>query len=832
MKRLFYRTMMISQRFFIAIFILSLCFSSQLLVYCYGLDIPSVDPAVENKVPFETVKKVAELKAEVLWGKVVSGPIIPFSDINGKLTAYLFMFYTDDGQFPSIQEINKKITETTSKSFQLQHAEENWQQDFGYIVLSATYDQVPIIEYAHHVPQYYLSYEKAKARASLKLGAIHPRLIHIYYGGPLEQWFEFAEGGKTILIDAFTMKPYVKKQLVKVKNHDDTIKNDIKERVEEAWVALEKFEPSVGYCVRDSNVIDSVPFYTWSYGCTPTASAMLMGYWDERNYGRLVDYYFDHPDVPTQQTIYNVPNVQRELAIEMGTDTIHGGTWGDSVPGGHLRVANDINGYSFNSTFTYGGDWNDWCWDLIKSEIDAGRPFHWMVNDYLRIGPHHGEIDTMYPVNHSITATGYVDNGALENDFVIVHDTWNAYVTYWALYTTYGGYSYSSVATLVPGGAESNNIRLTFPTGGEVLENDSTYEITWTSTGAGIDHCALYYSSDNCEYWETIEDIIPNTGSHSWIAPTGNMENVRVKIDAYNSSRDLLADDASRDNFQVTSGNASGIDTIAYENCSPYYIDALPITFNGFPLDYYNVRFTPIDDCSLLAAQFYFARKGGTGWTLRVYVWSDSGGFPYEIIDSVDVPEDSINTSHDETGWTSAYLAEKNITFLQFQDFHIGYSLIGAGAEDSLPLIADYGFTDRSSAYWNGNFVTVHSLTGGGHNYFIDAIVSYDYEGCEEGKQPAVTPVVFSIDQNYPNPFKQSTTINYQLSAATKVTLTVYDVTGRKVTTLFNEYQKAGNHRYVWNGTDKHGRKLASGIYFSVLEVNGNQKRKKILLLK
>ncbi|KPJ72232.1 hypothetical protein AMJ52_06980 [candidate division TA06 bacterium DG_78] len=559
---------------------------------------------------------------------------------------------------------------------------------------------------------------------------------------------------------------------------------------------------------------------------------MLMGYWDERGYGRLVDYFFDHPDVPTQQTIYNVPNVQKELAIEMDTDTMHGGTWGDSVPGGHMRVANDINGYNFNSTFTFGGDWNNWCWNLIKSEIDAGRPFHWMVNDYLRIGPHHGEIDTMYPVNHSIAAIGYIDNGALENDFVIVHDTWNAYVTYWALYTTYGDYSYSSVATLVPGGAESNNVKLTFPTGGEVFRSDSTYDITWTSTGGGIDHCALYYSSDNCEYWETIEDIAPNTGSHTWIAPVGNMENVRVKIDAYSSSRDLLADDASRDNFEIATGNVSGIDTIAYENYSPYYVDALPTVLNGYPSDYYNVRFTPIDDCSLLVAQFYFARRGGTGWTLRVYVWSDNNGFPYEIIDSVDVPDDSINTRHDETGWTRAYLAEKNIKFPKFHDFHIGYSLIGAGAGDSLPIIADYGFTDRSSVYWNGNFVTLHSLTGGGHNYFIDAIVSYDYEGCEEDKQPIVTPVVSSLNQNYPNPFNQFTTIDYQLSAAANVLLTVYDVTGRKVNTLLNEYQKAGNHSYVWNGTDKQGRKLANGIYFYVLKVNENQKRKKILLLK
>ncbi|KPJ71250.1 hypothetical protein AMJ52_08770, partial [candidate division TA06 bacterium DG_78] len=236
MKRLFYKNILISRCLSITAFILSLCFSFQLPVYGNEIEIPSADHEIENKVPFETVKKVARLKAEILWGEVVSGPIMPFSDIDGKLTAYLFMFYTGDGQFPSIQEISKKITETTSKKSQLQNAEENWQQDFGYIVLAATYDQIPIIEYANHLSQYYLCYEKAKVIARLKLGNVHPRLIHIYYGGPLEQWFEFVGGGKTILIDAFTMMPYVKEQLVKVRDRSDGVENDIKGRVEKAWM--------------------------------------------------------------------------------------------------------------------------------------------------------------------------------------------------------------------------------------------------------------------------------------------------------------------------------------------------------------------------------------------------------------------------------------------------------------------------------------------------------------------------------------------------------------------------------------------------------------------
>ncbi len=832
MKKSQSKTGVMSKLFSISVLVMLFGIGFQIHAHGGELDIPWADPNVQNGVPFENIKTIAQLKADVLWGKVTPGPVIPYSDLDGKVTAYLFTFYIGGQQFPSYQEITKGLTRKASEIHQPENNGKDWQQNFGYIILSATYNQVPIVEYSNHLPQYYLRGEQAKAVAALNLEYFNPELVCIYYGGPLEQWFEFEGGGKSILVDAYSMKPYAKERLIKANNETENINLQIKKRVKEAWNSLERFELSSGYRTLNSNVIDSVPFYTWSYGCTPTASAMLMGYWDERGYGRLVDYFFDHPDVPTQQTIYNVPNVQKELAIEMNTDTTSGGTWGDSVPGGQTRVANNINGYSFSSTLTSGGSWNDWCWNEIKTEIDAGRPFHWMMFGYLRIGPHHGEIDTMYPVNHSVAAIGYIDNGALENDFVIVHDTWNAYVTYWSLYTTYGGNSYSDVATLVPGGANANNVKLTFPVGWEVLSSNSPYNITWTSTGSDIDHCALYYSSNNCQSWETIDNNVPNIGSYTWTTPGTDLENVRIKIDAHSSSRALLADDASRDNFQVATGNASGTDTIAYENYSPYYVDALPTNFNGYPLDHYNVRFTPVDDCSLLAAQFYFARKGGTSWALRVYVWSDNGGLPDQLIDSVDVHEDSIYTRHDDdTLWTRAHFAAKGIIFPKFQDFHIGYSLIGAGPGDSLPVVADYGFTDRSSVYWNGSFVTLHSLTGGGHNFFIDAIVSYDVvEGCEEEKNTRIGTISFG--KTYPNPFNQFTTINYQLSAPAHITFEIYDVTGRKVRELLNEPQKAGYYSVTWNGTDATGNTLTNGIYFLKLKARDFCTVRKLLLMR
>jgi hypothetical protein len=838
MKKLLFKSRLIFNPLYVAIFVLLFGINFLKPIYGSELGVPWADPNVKNKVPFKNIKKIAQLKAEVLWGKTTIGSIIPYSDIDGKIMAYLFTFYIGGQQFPSYHEISGKINNAVVKLPSQKNNGKDWQQNFGYIVLSATYDQVPIIEYANHLPQYYLKGEQAKAVATLKLGSVDPKLVHIYYGGPLEQWFEFVGKDETILVDAYTLRSYTKDRLVKVSDQNNKVNEAIKNRINKAWKSLEKFDPSSSYCALDSNVIDGVPFYTWSYGCSPTASAMLMGYWDERGYGRLVDYFFDHPDVAVGQTIYNVPNIQKELAIEMNTDTTTGGTIDFMVSVGQTWVANNINGYSFVSVLFPGDDWNDWNWNLIKSEIGAGRPFHWMVYMYYRIGPHHGEIDTIWPCNHSIAAIGYVDNGALENDFVIVHDTWNAYVTYWALYTADSGYSYSDVVTLVPDGAQLNNVELTFPTGGEVLISNSPYNITWTSTGSDIGHCALYYSSDNCQNWQTINGAVPNTGFYTWTTPGSDLENVRVKIDAHNSLSELLADDASRDNFQMASGDVSGIDTIAYENYSPYYVDALPTVLNGYPLDYYNVRFTPIDDCSLLAAQFYFARKGGTGWTLRAYVWSDNEGLPDQLIDSVDVPEDSIYTRHnDDTLWTRAHFADKGIKFPKFQDFHIGYSLIGAGPGDSLPVVADYGFTNRSSVYWNDGFVTLHSLTNGGHNYFIDAVVSYDVVIGTEEEQPKIDlPVILSLDQIYPNPCYDRLVIRYQIAEEivnnqnSVVSMKIYDATGRLVRQFDNATIRRSD-QIIWPGTDDLGRKLPPGIYIVRLQVNNITDTKKIVMI-
>jgi flagellar hook assembly protein FlgD len=93
-------------------------------------------------------------------------------------------------------------------------------------------------------------------------------------------------------------------------------------------------------------------------------------------------------------------------------------------------------------------------------------------------------------------------------------------------------------------------------------------------------------------------------------------------------------------------------------------------------------------------------------------------------------------------------------------------------------------------------------------------------------------PGTFSLLPNYPNPFNPSTTISFSLPARGKVTLTVYDITGRKVRELISGQVNAGMHSVVWEGKDERGKGVSSGVYLSRLESDDKVITRKMLLMR
>ena len=88
-------------------------------------------------------------------------------------------------------------------------------------------------------------------------------------------------------------------------------------------------------------------------------------------------------------------------------------------------------------------------------------------------------------------------------------------------------------------------------------------------------------------------------------------------------------------------------------------------------------------------------------------------------------------------------------------------------------------------------------------------------------------PTQFRLEQNYPNPFNPSTTIRFSLPSQTYVTLKVFDILGREVTTLVDGELNLGEHSVVYNVED-----LPSGVYYYRLQAGNFAQQKKMMIIK
>ena len=90
-----------------------------------------------------------------------------------------------------------------------------------------------------------------------------------------------------------------------------------------------------------------------------------------------------------------------------------------------------------------------------------------------------------------------------------------------------------------------------------------------------------------------------------------------------------------------------------------------------------------------------------------------------------------------------------------------------------------------------------------------------------------VVPAAFSLEQNYPNPFSDRTTLAFTLSAPTQVEISVFDVTGRRLAILVDAHLGAGEHRIPWEAGG-----YASGVYFSRVKVAGLTSTQRMMLVR
>jgi len=90
-----------------------------------------------------------------------------------------------------------------------------------------------------------------------------------------------------------------------------------------------------------------------------------------------------------------------------------------------------------------------------------------------------------------------------------------------------------------------------------------------------------------------------------------------------------------------------------------------------------------------------------------------------------------------------------------------------------------------------------------------------------------IVPESYSLEQNYPNPFNPATKIKFNIPRTSFVKITVFDITGREVSTLVNEQLMPGTYETDWNASN-----YSSGVYFYRLQTENYTETKKMLLIK
>ena len=90
-----------------------------------------------------------------------------------------------------------------------------------------------------------------------------------------------------------------------------------------------------------------------------------------------------------------------------------------------------------------------------------------------------------------------------------------------------------------------------------------------------------------------------------------------------------------------------------------------------------------------------------------------------------------------------------------------------------------------------------------------------------------IVPDQFQLNDAYPNPFNPVTNISYSLPIASEISIKIFDIQGREVSTLYNNIQEAGTHKLVWDASN-----FSSGIYFVRMSGGSYSGMKKLMLIK
>ena len=169
---------------------------------------------------------------------------------------------------------------------------------------------------------------------------------------------------------------------------------------------------------------------------------------------------------------------------------------------------------------------------------------------------------------------------------------------------------------------------------------------------------------------------------------------------------------------------------------------------------------------------------------------------------------------------------------IAFSDIEGGWEGVGNIVLDPLftnPENGDYTLTEGSPCIDAGTA----DIDGDGTDDTTDYVGSapdmgaYEYNPNDHLSNEQLLPTSYSLSPAYPNPFNPVTNINFSVPNYDRVSISVYDISGRLVATLSNHYYAPGRHSVAWDASE-----FSSGIYFIKMTANGFTLSQKIMLIK
>jgi hypothetical protein len=337
--------------------------------------------------------------------------------------------------------------------------------------------------------------------------------------------------------------------------------------------------------------------------------------------------------------------------------------------------------------------------------------------------------------------------------------------------------------------------------------------------------------------------VVPSAPAGVWVDEVYCIGRTGTRIDT-------LTDDASRITYTTTGNNyyrfnqtsgywagigvrsASGDDwdiALTDNNHSTYYAYS---TFGGSTVDYvlgnwnsaatgwYGVIVYPYSVTTSARVEY---ENGADTWTAN-----SSGSITWPTNDVIEVWDSYMSAGY---GYRVSLSSVPS-------NMDVGVAIHGPGNNfqgryDALVLSDNAGLGGSESVYLTAATTGWHAIVVWSNNGNSGTISTYTITGVAGEPPSKITPTVFSLDQNRPNPISNKTTIiSYALPKETKTELTVYNLSGQLVKTLVKYTQPAGYHNVEWNCRDEQGNKVASGVYLYRLVAGDFVATKKLVVIR